>query len=196
MFHSRRVKLFSIFFLVIAVGYGAVRLLGSSGAVPKDFTDARLQGALIAQNIVTLSNQATEDLVKISEFDRARDFDAALELTGGVILQSQEIRDQAVALSSEIEKMTRALPDIDSPEARQAALESITGRLALISRLINYSAYLSQLLDTLRAHFSGTSSSKKVAAIIEQINGEVRAINNFNNQAVQAMERFDKFVAQ
>lgn len=117
-----------------------------------------------------------------------------MELTEKVIQQSKDIRSQAVELSDQVSKMTQALSSIRSFEARQAALEAISSRLAMISRLINYSDYLNQLLSILQARFSGQPGDHRVASIILQINAEVTAINNFNNQATQAMQRFDKIV--
>ncbi|MEK7195089.1 MAG: hypothetical protein AAB655_00135 [Patescibacteria group bacterium] len=173
------------------------RFLLGPGSVPEGFIQARLQGALIAQNIVNLSNQSALDLNEVGELDRNKNFVEALNLTTELIKKSQEIRDQAVLLSSEIEKMTKALSEIDSFEARQAALEAIANRLALISRLINYSGYLGQLLDVLRGRFTGIyAPSYEVQNLITQINSEVRAINNFNTQAGRAMERFDEIVGK
>ncbi|MBI2049113.1 MAG: hypothetical protein HYT29_01610 [Parcubacteria group bacterium] len=194
---ARKAILFFIFVLVVGGGYAFYHFWSSPGAISPDFNESRLQGALIAQNIVTLSNQSALDLSKIGELDRSGKFTEALNLTADAVRQSQEIRDQAVALSSETERMTKSLSSIDSFEARQAVLESIANRLALISRLINYSGYLGQLLDVLHNRFNGKFSKGQAAQIsnlVESINGEVRAINNFNQQASQAMDRFDKTV--
>lgn len=178
-------------------GYALDRLVFKSGAIPQDFINARLQGALISQNIINLSNQSTLDLSKINELDGNGNYAEALNMTTDVVRQSQEIRDQAVGLSSQVEIMTKSLSDIGSLEARQAALEAISNRLALISRLINYSGELGQLLDTLRNHFTGQAySAHDVSTLVDQINSEVRAINSFNGQATQAMERFDGIVKQ
>lgn len=186
-----------VFVLLVGGGYTAVHFLWNSGGVPQAFTDARMKGALISQNIVNLSNQSTLDLAKIDEYDMQGNYTEALNLSTDVVKQSQEIRDQAVELSGQVEEMTKALSDIDSLDARQAALESISNRLALLSRLINYSGYLGQLLDALRSNFTGkTYDSKTVALLVDQINAEVQAINNFNDQAGQAMDRFDKIVSK
>ncbi len=193
---SRRTRwlVFVIVFVFMAGGgYAASLFLGRAGVIPKEFTDARSQGAMIAQNIVDLSKQSTADLAKVNDFDAKGDYTDALTLTTNMIEQSQQIRDQAVQLSSQVETMTRSLSNIGSLDARQAALESIASRLALISRLINYSGYLGQLLDTLRSHFTGNPpQGHDVATLIDQINSEVNAINNFNNQATQSMMKFDK----
>lgn len=191
---SRRITLIIVFVLLVGGGYATFHFW-SGGGVPQAFTDARLKGALISQNIVNLSNESTLDLAKISEYDTRGNYTEALNLTTDVIKQSQEIRDQAVELSGQVEEMTKALSDLGSLDARQAALESISNRLALLSRLINYSGYLGQLLDVLQNHFIGkTYNDHDVSLLIDQINAEVRAINSFNSQAGQAMDRFDKIV--
>ncbi|MEK9180443.1 MAG: hypothetical protein AAB897_03460 [Patescibacteria group bacterium] len=192
---SKRITLVLVLVLLAGGGYFLGQFLGITGGIPAEFTNARLQGALVAQNIVNLSNESVLDLAEINKLDQNRNYTEALNLATEVIRQSQEIRDQAVLLASEVEKMTKALSEIDSFEARQAALESIANRLALISRLINYSGYLGQLLDVLSSRFTGGHAPYGEAGrLIDQINSEVRAINNFNNQATQAMERFDTAV--
>ncbi len=197
---SRTRKLIFVFvFLVMAGGgYAASRFGGAfGGGIPQAFTDARLQGAIIAQNIVNLSNQSAQDLARVNEFDQKGNAKEALRLTADLINRSKEIRDDAVSLSTQVETMTRALSEINSLDARQAALESIASRLALISRLINYSGYLGQLLDALRNHFDNNiSQGPGVQTIVDQVNAEVNAINNFNAQAGQAMDRFDKLIGK
>jgi hypothetical protein len=191
-----------IFVIVFAVmaggGYAASRFSNVfGGGIPQEFTDARLQGAIIAQNIVNLSNQASEDITKVGKLDQEGNTAEALQLTTDLVNRSKEIRDAAVSLSAEIETMTKTLSEIDSLDARQAALESIASRLALISRLINYSGYLGQLLDALQRHFSNTATQgPEVQTIVDQVNAEVNAINNFNAQAGQAMDRFDKLIGK
>lgn len=179
------------------LGFIAVGTLGSllwarGNAIPKEFTDARLQGAIISQGIINLSSQSADNLTKINQLDEQGKFSEATDAALKAIRESQEIRNQAVELSNQVSKMTQALSAISSFEARQAALEAIANRLALISRLINYSDYLNQLLTTLQARFSHKPGDHSVETIISQINAEVTAINSFNNQATQAMDRFDR----
>lgn len=193
---SRRAKIFLSFLAIVIGGYLLASLIRGSNSVPEEFFEARLQGALIAQKIVNLSNQSTEDLKTIGELNTQGRFTEALELTARIADQSREIRDQAIGLSREIEKMTTSLSLVTSIEAREAALESISGRLALISRLINYSGYLGQLLDALRNRFTGSVGNQRVADLITQINVEIEAINGFNDQATRAMEKFDAIIKQ
>ena len=195
MLGSRRTKIILIFVAIVILGYVVVRLTGGNGGVPQDFTDARLQGAIIAQNIVDLSNQSTAALEQVGALDQKQKYADALTLTTSLVAQSQQIRDRAVELSAQIEQMTRSLSNISDFNARQAALESISNRLALINQLINYSGDLGKLLDVLRGRFTGQGGTNaEVQALVNQINTDVNAINNFNSQAGQAMDRFDNIV--
>lgn len=181
--------------IILAAGAYIVGRTSLSEKIPENFTAARLQGAMISQNIVELSNQLAVDLEKVNQLDQNEDYTEALKLTTEIVKRSQDIRNRAVELSAELEKMTRALPEIDSPRAREAAVESVSSRLALISRLIDYSGYLGQLLDNLRSQFLGlTSRDHEVAALIDKINSEVKAVNDINGEAGAAMERFDKIM--
>ena len=192
MFHfSRRAKLLFAFFALVAAGYVGVLFVGRANGIPPSFSEARLQGALIAQNIVNLSNESADDLKEINALSSEGKYPEALNVVLKTIEKSKEIRDEAVRLSGEMEKMTKALSEIDSAEARQAALESISNRLALLSRLINYSGYLSNLLEGLRDGLLGKRPVGEITALVNQVNAEVIAINNFNAQAGQAMDRFD-----
>ncbi len=189
---SRRTKIIAAFVAVIAVGYGIALYWQSQNGIPKDFTAARLQSAIIAQNIVNNSNQSTATLQTINEDDRKGDYKDALALTTGLIAKSQDMRDQAVELSNQVENMTKALSDVKDFNAQQAALEAITSRLAVINQLVNYSGDLGKLLNVLQAKFSGTPTTEgQVQSLVDQINIDVNAINNFNAQAGQAMDRFD-----
>jgi len=194
---SRRAKWVIAFVVIIIAGYGFAIFWQSRNQVPTAFADARSQGAIIAQNIVNLSNQSTADLEQVNQFDAQGNFEAALSSTVAIVQQSQQLRDQAVQLSNQIEAMTTSLSDINSFDARQAALEAISSRLALITQLINYSGDLGNLLDTLQARFNGKYiSNTEIQARVNQINTDVNAINNFNTQANQAMDQFDKLVGK
>lgn len=192
---SRRIKLLIVFAVVVVGGYVAANFIsGSGGGVSEDFSDARLKGALIAQEIVALSGKSKADLDQINEFSSQGKFLDALDLTSQVLSQSQGIRERASALANEIERMTRALSSVRSAEARRIALESISDRLVLIGRLINYSANLGQLADTLRNRLTGTSSLAEILRLVDQINAEVEAVNGLNEKSNATMERFDALV--
>ncbi len=188
-------KVIGAFIIIMAVGYGAAVFWAGRDSVPQDFTSARLQGGIIAENIVGISNKSTDELVKVNELDKKGDYAAALKLTNDLLAQSQDLRNQAVALSTQMGAMTKALSGVASFDAQQAALQSISSRLALINQLINYSGDLGKLLDALTAKFNGQAQQKvAVQGLVDQINTDVNAINNFNSQATQSMIQFDKIV--
>ena len=194
---SRRAKWIIAFVVIIVAGYGFAIYWQSRNQVPTAFTNARTQGAIIAQNIVNLSNQSNTDLQQVNQFEMQGNNEAALSSTIAIVQQSQQLRDQAVQLSNQIEAMTTALSDINSFDARQAALEAISSRLALITQLINYSGDLGNLLDTLQSRFNGKYiSNAEIQGRVNQINTDVNAINNFNSQANQAMDKFDKLIGK
>jgi hypothetical protein len=194
---SHRAKILIIFIVILALGSGLFVLFQAQSQVPTSFTAARTQGAVIAQNIVNLSDQSTADLEQVNQYDKQGDYTDALTLTTTIANQSQQLRDQAVQLSNQISSMTQGLSDISSFPAQQAALESISSRLALINELVNYSADINKLLDVLRGHFTGTTQDgTQVQALVNQINTDVNAINNFNAQANASMDTFDKLTGK
>jgi hypothetical protein len=160
--------------------------------VPENFTVARTQGAIIAQTIVNDSNQSTDGLNAINKYDQEGDYTDALASTTALINQSTGLRTEAVQLAVQVQKMSTEIPNIKSTDAQQAAIQSMTNRLALINELITYSNDLDHLLAVLQARFSGTPQPNgEVANIVSQINADVNMINNFNTQAGQAMDKFD-----
>ncbi len=190
---SRRTKIIVAFVIVIGVAYGIAKFIqAESNAVPAQFDAARTQGAIIAETIVSTSNSSTATLAQINKYDQAGNYADALASTTALIAQSATLRSEAVDLSNQVSQMTQALSGIKSDAARQAALEAIASRLALINELISYSNDLDRLLAVLQSRFSGMSEpNTTVTAIVDQINTDVNAINNFNAQATQAMQQFD-----
>lgn len=176
---------------VLVAGFMIAKFKFSSADVPQAFDQARMQGASISDTIVRLSNEVSGDLAKVNELDHAGNPRDALSLTVEVQGKIKEIRAQANSLSEELKKMITAFDGIKSPEAKQAAMEAITNQMAIISRLISYSEYLDELSQVLSNHFREVGDKRDVSAIIAQVNAEVTAVNNFNKQAVQAMERFE-----
>jgi hypothetical protein len=65
--------------------------------------------------------------------DKSGDYTNALVITTNIITKNQTLHDQALSLSGQIEAMAKSLPDISSSDARQAALDAISSRLALVS---------------------------------------------------------------
>jgi hypothetical protein len=192
---SPRTKIIVIFIIMLAVGSGAAALWQGQNQIPQSFTQARLQGAAIAENIVSISSSSTAELAQVNTLDKQGNYTDALSMTTDLVTQSQTLRDQAIKLSNQIGAMTQALSSVNSLDARQAALEGIADQLALINQLINYSGDLDKLLLTLQNHFTNKAwQPNDVTGLVNQINMDVNAINNFNAQATQAMQRFDAIV--
>lgn len=183
-----------VFLFLLVGGYAIYRLvLASQGQIPEDFANSRAEGALVAQMIVSLSGEVSGDLQRVSELDKEQRYEEALSAVTELSAKNEKMRDEAIQLSKELEKMTKALSEIKSPEARNFALESINHRLALITRLVSYNDGIVRLLNELRLRFSGVNRSDgQVGIIIGRINLEVAAINDFNKRAMDAMDRFDR----
>lgn len=190
---SRKNKFYIGFVIIVIAGYVTYKvILASTFGTPKDFSDARERGALISQDIVSLSNDLNSRLKEINELDKKGSLTEALQKTTELATKSAEIRGRAVELSAEMERMTSSISKIKKEEAKQAVLDSVSNRLALISRLINYSDYVYQLLAVLRDRFTNQYvESGKVSSLISKINDEVQAVNTFNQSAISAMEKFD-----
>lgn len=191
---SRKNKFYIGFLVIVIVGYAAYKIiLASAFGTPKDFAEARERGALISQDIVNLSNDLNSNLKEINRLDKEGNLTEALQKTTELATKSMEIRSRAVELSGELERMTSSIAKIKKEESKQAVLESVSNRLALISRLINYSDYVYQLLSVLRERFTNQYvESGKVDSLITKINDEVQSVNAFNQSAISAMEKFDK----
>ncbi|MGD1002967.1 MAG: hypothetical protein ABR884_00110 [Minisyncoccia bacterium] len=189
---SRRTKIIAAFIIIVAVGYGLVLFWQWQNGVPASFTAARVQGAIIAQTIVNDSNQSTDELNAINKYDQEGDYTDALASTTALINQSAGLRNEAVQLAAQVQQMSTDIPNIKSADAQQAAVQSMTNRLAVINELITYSNDLDHLLAVLQSRFSGTPQpNTEVANIVSQINADVNMINNFNTTAGQAMDKFD-----
>lgn len=191
---SRKNKFYIGFVVIVIAGYAAYKIiLASAFGTPKDFAEARERGALISQDIVNLSNDLSSNLKEINRLDKEGNLTEALQKTTELAAKSIEIRSRAVELSGELERMTSSIAKIKKEDAKQAVLESVSNRLALISRLINYSDYVYQLLSVLRERFTNQYvESGKVDSLITKINDEVQSVNAFNQSAISAMEKFDK----
>jgi dynactin complex subunit len=189
---SRRTKIIAAFIILIVAGYGLVLFWRAQNAVPANFTAARAQGAIITQTIVNNSNQSTDELNAINKYDQEGDYTDALASTTALISQNAGVRTEAVQLAAQIQQMSTEIPNIKSTDAQQAAVQSMTNRLALINELLTYSNDLNHLLVVLQSRFSGTPQpNSEVSNIVSQINADVNMINNFNAQAGQAMDKFD-----
>ncbi len=194
---SRKTSAVLAFMAIVAAGYGITEYWRLRNNLPQAFMDAQAKGAIIAQSIVATSQQSSATLNQVNQDDRQGNDQAALALVANLLTESENLRNQAVQLSNQVEAMTQSLSDINSLPARQAALDAISSHLALINQLINYSGDLGNLSDALQRRFSQGSyaeTSVQIQALVNQVNVDVAAINNFNNQAAAAMQQFNSIV--
>jgi hypothetical protein len=87
--------------------------------------------------------------------------------------------------------MAKNLAQISPASASQKALEAVSSETALISRLITYNDYLTQLLEVLRGKFLGKNSNDKIPELIQKLNNEAQAINDLNQKFNETMKEFD-----
>jgi len=173
--------------------YFAISIILPDSFVPEKFMEARIKGAELAYNIAELSNSSLKTLEQIEEKDRQGKNSEALDLASQELLKTLETRQQAIKLSSQLEKMARSLQDIKPAQARVLATEAVSSEVALVSRLLSYNDYLGQLFETLRAKFqSNEDTNGKVQKLLNDINDEAKAINDLNKKFTDSLEEFDK----
>ena len=185
-----------IFFLLIVLAVWLVfkNFAPESKNVPADFLQARQTASLIAQDIVVVSDRTAENINKISDFDKNKEYTEALNLISEELNNNREAREKAINLSAQLEIMAKNVSSISPANAGQTAIQAISSETALISRLINYNDYLIKLLEILQAKIleKEKNSNKKIAELIEKINDEAKAINDLNNNFNNLMSEFDK----
>ena len=188
----KRFVLLTILFLAIIFVGKAVFF--STEYIPGDFISARTQGANIAEEIVAQSNYSAELLKTISQLDRNGKYQSALDVVSQEISKNQEANKKATKLSAQLEQMARLVEDIKPYQARQLATEALSSEVVLVSRLISYNAYLSLLYSVLQNKFqSGNySSNGEVQQLVNDINDEIRMINELNQRFNDSLKKFDE----
>ena len=188
----KRVRILILFIFIILLVYFVLRfLIVDVKNVPEDFLRARQEASLIAQDIVTISNESTNSLGEIVRLDKERKYTEALVLISKELERNRQARERAIKLSVQLETMAKNLAEISPASAGQKALEAISSETALISRLITYNDYLTQLLEILRGKFLGKTDGDRIAELITKINDEARAINDLNQKFNDTMNEFD-----
>ena len=150
---SSRQRYIAIGIIILVIIGIFVKLVFFSGrpSVPADFSEARLQGAAIAKNIVAISNNVYDDLAKISQFDQGGDTAQALIVISNQLIQNRQHQEEIIKLASQLEIMARNLENIRPASARQLATEAVGSEVALVSRLVGYNDLLKQLFEILQS---------------------------------------------
>lgn len=196
---------FLIIFLAITVG--AVFLIWRyvlvvPPYVPKEFLEAKQQGAEIAGMIVKQSGDSNQKLESISRYDRSGEFQEALKVVGESSIINKELSQKAIELSKTLEQMTLVLAGIKPDKARSLAQEAIVYEINLIQHLISYNDLWNKLLETLRMKFEKSLSGPfdqggngDIKELVQNINKEIQAINELNQKFSKAMVEFDRLTS-
>ena len=191
----RRMRILIIFLLIVAaVGLIVKTFTPETKNTPKEFLEARQEASLIAKDIIDISGRTAENIKKISDLDKNKEYTGALNLISEELNNNREARENAISLSTKLEIMAKNVSQISPAVAGQIAIQAISSETTLISRLITYNDYLIKLLEILQAKFleKEKNANDKIADLIEKINDEARAINDLNNNFNNLMTEFDK----
>ena len=188
----RRIKILIIFLLIVLVAYFVVRFLFiETRNIPPEFLKARQEASLIAQDIVSLSDETANKLNEVAQLDQEQKYTEALVLISQELERNRAARKKAVGLSQRLEAMANNLAQIKPASAGQTALEAVSSETALISRLINYNDYLNQILEVLRAKFLGKIDGDNIPELVSRANKEAKVINELNQKFNDVMKEFD-----
>ena len=182
----------------IAVVLGLRYIVFPPNYLPSEFSDARIKGALVAQKIVELSRGTLSRLSEVSRYDQERNTPEALIAISNALIANRENQVEAIRLSSQLNAMAENLSRIRPARARELATQAVTAEVALVSRLLYYNTYLSQLFETLKIKFDKPWVSYldgQVGDLITKINDEAQAINELNKEFNSYMAEFDKIFA-
>lgn len=176
--------------LIVVVGsFVAFRFLGAT-QVPKEFKDARDEGGVISERIVQKAQSVAQSLGEVNSLESARKYDEENAKIEELRKQNQSMKEDALALSNQMEAMLKVIPDIRSEKARAVAFQAVNSELAVIADLLSYGDYMEKLFAVLQNH-TLKNRSAQIAGWIHEINKEVQAINDMNTKAREAFARFD-----
>jgi len=181
------VVVFFVLFIYFFLRFSAVEPKN----IPGNFLMARQEASVIASEIVSLSNESTNNLNEIARLDKEKKYTEALLLVSRELERNRQAREKAIKLSVYLETMAKNLNQISPASASQLALQAISSETGLISRLITYNDYLTQLLEVLREKFLGKNIGNKIPELIAKINDEAQAINDLNQKFNEVMREFD-----
>lgn len=185
----------SIAIVVLAIYFG-IGYFSKHGVVPEEFTEARRQASFLAYQIVFLTGDSIKSLNRIAEEDKKYNFSKALEIIRDERDNIKEVREKSIKLNKELDGMNQAISGIRPEKARDLAMSAINSEVSLVNHLVNYNAYFSGLLETLKYKFSGDIKydADDVQVLIRNINNEVQEVNRLNELFSKKMKEFDDLV--
>ncbi len=165
----------------------------STATVPQGFIDGRDAAAVHAQDVVSLLKETGNNLRKIQELEQQGKYKDALQIVYYEIEKNRTVTEKALALTGDLEKMAKAVPDIEPSRARETALVAISSEVMLVTTLNGYiNNDLSRLLQLLGDRLLGRSGDiEALNRMVDAMNVKTDSINNLNNQFTQLMEEFN-----
>lgn len=180
-------------FLTTLVIFGVYKFVDGGRFVPDEFVKARIDGAVIAEKIVKMSNDTLKSLEQISQDESRRDYQSAIDTVYRELDRNKSARSEAVKLSNYLNQMAESLSDIKPRKARDLATEAVAEEINIINHLISYNDHLGQLFELLKAKFEGKIQNRedRLKELLLLINQEANSINNLNQRFKSVMREFD-----
>lgn len=175
--------------IVLAGSFVAFRFLGAS-QVPKEFRDARDEGGVISERIVENAKSVTESLNQVSSLEAQKQYGEEDAKINDLEKQNQAMKDDALALSKQMEIMLNIIPEIRSEKARDTAFQAVNSELAVITNLLSYGDFMERLFGVLRER-TVKNRAAQIDGWLHEINNEVQQINDYNAKARDAFTQFD-----
>jgi len=139
--------------------------------------------------------ESIENLGAVSTEDEIGNYTSGLDLVLKEVQRNEKARKEALDLSQELGVMAKSLNQVQPEEAAKVGLEAIINESQIVQRLINYNAYIFQLLDVLQSRFTkggaAPDTDEKVKELINKMNEEAEAINELNDKYKNLMGEFD-----
>lgn len=180
--------------IILGVPLGIWRLFFyEDRALPQAFIDSRHQSALVAAEIVSMSNDSAKEIDNIKNLEAQRRYIEALDATNNEIGRVAAMRDKGSALLGELTNMTNVLSQVRPDTSRETALRAINYETSIVNHLISYNYGLDQLLRFIAYRLSyGGDNSSGIRDVIDKINLEIKTIEDLNNQFNAAMDLLEK----
>jgi cellobiose-specific phosphotransferase system component IIB len=167
--------------------------------LPGEFTEARIKGSDIAQNIVQLSRTNLALLNEVAKYDQDNNHSKALIAISNALVQNRLNQVEAIRLSEQLTVMAEQSQRIQPARGREVATEAVASEVALVSRLVYYNDYLNRLFETLKVKFEKPWVSYldgQVNDLVNKVNDEAQAINELNKKFVASMAELDAIVGK
>ena len=99
----RRMRILIVFLLIVAAAWLIIKTLApETKNTPKEFLEARQEASLVAKNIIDISGRTAENIKKISDLDKNKEYTEALNLISEELNNNRLARENAINLSAKL----------------------------------------------------------------------------------------------